>query len=311
MSVTLAVMLAACSDNAITDTALTPTSPLLSVSGGGLQAEKVKVCKDNGNVPAGTTFRYSVSTSANPVTVTAGQCVTVLVTGQPRQVTISELPKTGFTLDSVKRNVGSGLQPASDPVTCSASGSTGCVVVYYNHKNPPPTTYSGEATVIKAKVFPAVNLTLVTAGPLPSTGGSDSETHTTLIVAGLLDARLLHASTQAGGSTSQSYASVANLKLTLPGLVLTADLIESTANAMCSNGSESVTGDSNILKLVINGFPIIIAGAPNQTISVPGGQVIISEQAGSSDTITVNAIHVDLGIVADVILSQAHADIHC
>ena len=314
VTVALAAVLAACSDTAVTDVDLTPTSPSLSVSGGAFTRELAKVCKDDSNVPAGETFQYSVSTSANPVSVTAGQCVTVLVTGTPTNVTVSELPKTGFTKDSVKRDVGSGLQPTADPVTCSVSGSTGCVIVYYNHQNAPPPpviTYSGEATVVRAKVLLGVDLTLVKAGPLASSGGSDQESLLTANVPGLLTASLLNASTQAGGSSSQSNASIAKLALGVHGLTVSADLVESTAQAVCSNGSESVSGSSKIVKLVIAGKAIVVTGAPNQTVWVALGKVVINEQLKSSDAITVNAIHVYLGSLANVVISQAHADIHC
>lgn len=51
---------------------------------------------------------------------------------------------------------------------------------------------------------------------------------------------------------------------------------------------------------------------PNQSVSLPNGRVTINEQtsAGSGD-ITVNALHVVIDGVADVVVSSAHADIVC
>src|SRR5207244_3294497 len=56
------------------------------------------------------------------------------------------------------------------------------------------------------------------------------------------------------------------------------------------------------------------SGEPNQTITLPNGtgQVVINEQKnpGPGD-ITVNALHVTVTGIADVIISSAHADITC
>jgi len=43
--------------------------------------------------------------------------------------------------------------------------------------------------------------------------------------------------------------------------------------------------------LAINGVPVAMTGAPNQTISIPRGQVVINEQTVSASGITVNALH--------------------
>jgi hypothetical protein len=66
---------------------------------------------------------------------------------------------------------------------------------------------------------------------------------------------------------------------------------------------------------VINGQSIVVTGQPNQTVNLPVGTVTINEQtssaSGKDGDITVNALHVTVPGVADVIISSAHADIHC
>jgi hypothetical protein len=175
------------------------------------------------------------------------------------------------------------------------------------------TTFSGDATVVKANVL-GVSTELVHAGPLPSSGGADEETLLAASVPGLLTAEVLHASTVGQGDHSRSEASVAKLTATVGGNTISAGFLMARAEAKCSNGNPTTSGSSEIAELVINGQTIVVSGAPNQTITLPNGSgsVVINEQqsAGPGD-ITVNALHVVVTGVADVIIASAHADIGC
>jgi len=114
------------------------------------------------------------------------------------------------------------------------------------------------------------------------------------------------------GNASRSEASVADLALTVGGNNISADLLQARATAMCTDGGATASGSSEIAALSVNGQTITISGEPNQTVTLPNGRVIINQQtsAGQGD-ITVNAIHVIVDGVADVIVSSAHADITC
>src|SRR5437870_4445471 len=176
------------------------------------------------------------------------------------------------------------------------------------------TTFSGEATVVQATVLGLPPIVLSDTGALDSTGGAREASLLTANVPGLLTAEVLHASTVGQGQHSRSEASVANVTLTVGGNTITAGLLRASATAECHNGTASVSGSSEILGLVVNGQSVIVTGQPNQTISLPlGGRVIINEQTGSASgnkgDITVNALHVEVDMVADVIISSAHADI--
>jgi hypothetical protein len=173
------------------------------------------------------------------------------------------------------------------------------------------TTFSGDATVVQATVL-GVRTELVRAGPLPSSGGADEATLLEASVPGLLTAEVLHASTVGQGDHSRSEASVARVALTVGGNSISAGFLMARAEARCSNGNPSTSGSSEIAELVINGQTIVVSGAPNQTILLPVGRVVINEQrsAGPGD-ITVNALHVVVDGVADVIIASAHADIGC
>lgn len=177
--------------------------------------------------------------------------------------------------------------------------------------SPASTTYSGQATVVKANVL-GQSVTLADTGPLPESGGAQDATLLTASVPGLVSANVLHATTVAGGGQSRSEASVADLDLTLGGNHVTADFLMSRAEARCSNGKASVSGSSDIAVLRVNDQSVAVTGAPNQTISLPGGgQVVINEQSTSPGAITVNALHVTVPGVGDVVISSSHADIHC
>lgn len=177
------------------------------------------------------------------------------------------------------------------------------------------TTFSGEATVVQATVLGLPPIVLSDTGALDSTGGAREASLLDANVPGLLTAEVLHASTVGQGQRSSSEASVANVTLTVGGNTISAGLLRARATAECHNGTASVSGSSEIVDLVVNGQAVVVSGQPNQTISLPVGRVIINEQqssvSGNTGDITVNALHVVVDGVADVIISSAHADITC
>jgi hypothetical protein len=57
-------------------------------------------------------------------------------------------------------------------------------------------------------------------------------------------------------------------------------------------------------------MPVSVSGDPNQTITIPGGQLIINEQTISSNgAMVVNALHIIVNGVADVVIASATAGI--
>lgn len=173
-------------------------------------------------------------------------------------------------------------------------------------------TYSGEATVVHAVVpLTGTDLTLVHAGPLPSSGGSAENKLLSANVPGLLTVTVLHATTVGQGQSSRSEASVADFSLSVGGNTIGASFLMARATAECVNGTVVLTGKSHIAQLVINGQAITVSGSPNQTVSLPVGTVIVNEQSKTANSITVNALHVIIPGVADVVISSAHADITC
>ncbi len=183
-----------------------------------------------------------------------------------------------------------------------------------NDGSQPGNTFSGQATVVQATVL-GIKTIISDTGPLPPSGGAQEASLLTASVPGLVTAEVSHASTVGQGDSSRSEASVANLNLTVGGNTIAADFLMSRAEAACAAGVAAATGSSEIVGLVINGQSIVVAGSPNQTIALPNGRVVINEQSssvsGNRADLSVNALHVVVNGVADVIISSAHADITC
>jgi hypothetical protein len=173
--------------------------------------------------------------------------------------------------------------------------------------------FSGQATVVRATLPLAGTIVLSDTGPLPQSGGALEASLLNVSVPNLLSAQVAHGSTIGQGDRSRSEASVARLALTVNGNTVAAAFLMSNAMAVCGTGGPSSGGSSEIAELVINGQQVVVAGAPNQTVALPlGGQVIINEQSSNGPgDITVNALHVTVPGVADVIIASSHADITC
>src|SRR2546425_501807 len=87
-------------------------------------------------------------------------------------------------------------------------------------------------------------------------------------------------------------------QLTLPPLPIggggTTQTVNGTASAVLGN-------------LTLDGVPVDVSGAPNQTIAFPGGQLVINEQTATAGGIVVNALHLVVYGIADVVLGSATA----
>src|SRR5712691_10984363 len=123
-------------------------------------------------------------------------------------------------------------------------------------------------------------------------------------VGSLVAGEVLHAVTIGYPDQIDSEASLAALALNVAGTSIGADFVMSRASA----GVGSSVGASNIDGLAINGVPIPVSGAPNQTIGIPGGLVVLNEQQSLPDgTLVVNALHAIVSGVADVAVASATA----
>src|SRR3989454_6255466 len=168
---------------------------------------------------------------------------------------------------------------------------------------------TGQARAVRATVFSLLGGTTTVLADTGVLGGPSDALHAsapTGNVPSLLDGKVLHATTIGWPDQVASEASLAALALSVAGTTIGADFVMARARAVLGGTG---TGVSDIANLSINGAPIPVSGAPNQTIFIPGGRVVINEQRTSPASTVVNALHVIVYGVADVVIGSATAGI--
>lgn len=185
-------------------------------------------------------------------------------------------------------------------------------------------TFSGRATAIQGTVLG------MTIGPLADTGevnpNGDSLEASLLQYPiagapdptnGALSGEVLHATVVAQGNESSAEASVASFSLSAAGQSVAADFLMAQASATCNGSNAIATGSAEIAALTVNGQSIVVSGQANQQVPLPIGQITINEQIADNSVssghggITVNALHIVVPGVANIIVASAHADITC
>ena len=173
----------------------------------------------------------------------------------------------------------------------------------------PTTTVTGQASAVQATVFGLLgNTTLEVANTGALSGPTDAldASQPTGNLLGALTAEVPSATTIGYPDQVDSAASLANLALSIAGNNIGADFLMSQASAILNIGG---VGSSTLSNLSLNGVPVPVTGDPNQTVSIPGGQMVINEQQTSPGGIVVNALHVIVSGVADVVIGSAVAAI--
>ena len=172
-------------------------------------------------------------------------------------------------------------------------------------------TVAGQARAAHATVTAPLGTTSTTTlsdtGTLAGTNDARDASLLTASVPSLLNAEVFSAASISFSDEVDSEASLGNLNLTVAGIGITADSVVAQASSVLGMGS---MGSSAISNLSIGGVSVFVTSGPNQTIAIPGGQVVINEQTiDSTGTITVNALHVIVTGVADVVTATAVAGI--
>ena len=171
-------------------------------------------------------------------------------------------------------------------------------------------TVTGQARAVQATVLGSLlgsQTVLSDTGAL--TGGDDARqaSQVTGAVPSVLTAEALHATTIGWPDQAVSAASLAGLAVTVAGNGITAGFVMARAAAILGGAG---AGDTDIDALSINGAPITVTGQPNQTIPLLRGRVIINEQQPLFPSgMTVNALHIVIDGVADVVIASATAGI--
>ena len=169
---------------------------------------------------------------------------------------------------------------------------------------------SGQASA--AQVVLLGLLGTATSSSLASTGisGTNAESDVGQLsgsILSVLSAEVPNAATYSYADQVDSMASMGNVGFTLAGVTIAAGSLVAEASQVLGGAG---VGRAYIDNLVINGMPVAVTGSPNQLIAIPGGQIVLNEQAISSTGSTVvNAMHVTLNGIADVVLASARASI--
>jgi hypothetical protein len=168
---------------------------------------------------------------------------------------------------------------------------------------------SGHARVVQTSIISPLGITTTVLADTGTLGGSSDAREASIpggntgsTVAG----KTLHATTIGWPDQVKSEASLAGLTVAVAGLVISADFIMARASKVLGFAA---SGGVNIDDLLINGILITITGVPNQTVTIPGGRLIINEQSASSTGIVVNALHVAVTGVADIVVASARASV--
>lgn len=213
-----------------------------------------------------------------------------------------------------KWRLGVGVVVAAGVLAAMASSAAADAI------SPPFTNITSASSSAYGESLNLSGALTLASGPLPSASGiaapSFALTNTilSLSIPGTLSAGLMQ-ETVSGSTGSSGGASASST--TAGATVLFPLLSASAIGSGCSVNATSFTGSSSIANLVINGQPITVSGQPNQTVTIPGGEVIINEQivtpGSGSLSVTVNAIHVELSsfsspfgaISGDIIISHS------
>ena len=170
-------------------------------------------------------------------------------------------------------------------------------------------TISGQARVVQTTTVDplgSTTTTLADTGTLADSSDIRQSSQLSGNVPGLLSGGVLHATTIGYPDEVHSEASLADLALTVGGNTIGADFVMARVTAAQSTGS---SGGVSISGLSINGLYINVTGLPNQTVGIPGGQIVINEQQQSPGRTIVNALHVVVTGVADVTIGSATAGV--
>jgi hypothetical protein len=170
-------------------------------------------------------------------------------------------------------------------------------------------TISGQARAVQASVINPLGITTTVLADTGTLGGPDDARDASALegsIPSIVTGTVLHATTIGWPDQVDSEASLADLAVTVGAIRIGADFVMARAKAVPGFAGP---GAVDIEGLSINGLPITVNGLPNQTIAVPGGRVVINEQRTSATGIVVNALHIALTGVVDVVVASAIAGV--
>jgi hypothetical protein len=167
-------------------------------------------------------------------------------------------------------------------------------------------TVTGQARAAQTTVLGSTTI-LSDTGALTGSSDARQASQVTGVVPSVLTAESLHATTIGWPDHTAAEASLAALEVTIAGNGITAGFVMARTAAILGGAG---AGGTTIDTLSINGAPVAVTGLPNQTILLLGGRVVINEQLPVLPSgMTVNALHIVIDGVADLVIASATAGI--
>ena len=167
-------------------------------------------------------------------------------------------------------------------------------------------TVTGHASAVQATVLGTTTV-LSDTGALTGSDDARQASQVIAVVPSLLSAESLHATAIGWPDQAAAEASLAAIGLTIAGNAISAGFVMARTAAVLGGAG---AGDTTIDGLSINGVPIAVTGQPNQMIPIFGGRVVVNEQQQILPSgRTVNALHVIVDGIADVVIASATAGI--
>jgi hypothetical protein len=170
--------------------------------------------------------------------------------------------------------------------------------------------FSGRAYGARVSVLlPAPSTRLYADTGLLATAGGSLSASLASVTDAMFSSGPTSCSSQGGSTAATSVSAMANLTAFVgTAAALSATSVESSTRATCS----AVTGSTTISGLVFAGVSVLVTGAANQTVSVPGvATLVINERVVAGGAITVNGLHVTLASGDELIICSTHSDIEC
>jgi hypothetical protein len=175
-------------------------------------------------------------------------------------------------------------------------------------------TYGGEATGATVTVSATGTTIRAASGSLSISGGEADAALSAGDIPGSatggvvsLAASALSSVVIGTGPDTRAHGAMGAVGLTVSGNQISSDFLMARSTASCG---PTVGGTSELVNLVINGQPITVTGAANQTVALSNGSVIINQQVqtigATSGELTVRALHV---VTNDAITGQPVADV--
>lgn len=168
-------------------------------------------------------------------------------------------------------------------------------------------TLSGQGTAVRSEVLNLTNPVLTVLGDTGVLAGAHDIREASLLegsAGSLLTANTLHATAMSWSDRVVSEASAADVLVTVAGQIISADFARAAAKAAPDTGG---AGSGQVDRLVINGTPVTLTGQPNEVIPILGGRVICNEQQITAQSAVINALHIIIDGVADVVVASAKA----